>query len=243
MKLVQLNVWWGGKLDNSIKQLLETEVADILCLQEAASSTLKDAGPFLTIESMQKLGYSYKEFAPEFSLKFMRNDISFGNAILSNLPIKFSSAIYTNLEHVEDFDFSLHDYNIRNVLHCVYEISGKRLNVLTHHGHHVHEHKNGNEDTLRQMEQIVDYVKGLEGEVILTGDFNLAPNSKSLQLLNNVLDNLAIKYGLETTRNSLTTKDEVCDYIFVSSGVNVESFIASEELVSDHMALILDFSI
>jgi endonuclease/exonuclease/phosphatase family metal-dependent hydrolase len=50
-------------------------------------------------------------------------------------------------------------------------------------------------------------------------------------------------YKFETTRNELTHKTEVCDYVFVSDDVKVKEFYASDRLVSDHAALILDFSL
>jgi len=93
------------------------------------------------------------------------------------------------------------------------------------------------------MKELVQYIKKLEGAVILTGDFNLAPHSKSLEQLNKMLSNLSVKANLDTTRNQLTYKKEVCDYIFVNDQVKVKSFEASDELVSDHKALILEFYI
>jgi endonuclease/exonuclease/phosphatase (EEP) superfamily protein YafD len=83
----------------------------------------------------------------------------------------------------------------------------------------------------------------LSGPVILTGDFNLVPGSKSLEPLNKMLRNLSIEFRLSTTRNQLTHKNEVCDYIFVNDKVQVKQFEASDALISDHKALILDFEI
>ncbi|MDB5161065.1 MAG: hypothetical protein JWO96_445 [Candidatus Saccharibacteria bacterium] len=243
MRLVQLNMWWGGKLDKSIQTFLEEVNPDIICLQEAVSSKLTDAGLFLSIEQLQKLGFPHKEFAPAFTFNLMRGAVSFGNAILSRLPIEESFSFYTNLGHIEDFDFNIHDYNVRNLLHCAYKINGSKINILTHHGHHVHEHKDGNQETLRQMEQIKEYIDGLPGAVILTGDFNLAPHSKSLDKLNKSLINLSVESGLKTTRTMFSLKDEVCDYIFVNDSVKVDKFYASEEIVSDHKALVLEFDL
>jgi endonuclease/exonuclease/phosphatase (EEP) superfamily protein YafD len=125
----------------------------------------------------------------------------------------------------------------------VVEVNGKALNILNHHGHHVPTHKNGDEHTLRQMEQITQYIQNLAGPVILTGDFNLSPHSESLELINSQLENLAIKYDLATTRTNLTKKKEVCDYIFVNNKVKVSTFQAYDEVVSDHKALGLEFEL
>lgn len=244
MKLVQLNVWWGGKLTKEILKLLKDENADILCLQEAVSLNKPDPALFLHIEAIQRdLDFQFAAFGGSFSFKFMEGKARFGNAILSKRPMKRSEVIYTNLEHKDDFDFNEDDYNIRNLVHAEIGNPSESLHILTHHGHHVPDHKNGNDDTYRQMQQIKEYIDTLSGPVILTGDFNLSPKSESLEVLSNSLTNLCITYNLTTTRTNLTDKVEVCDYIFVNEQVKVNGFFASENVVSDHQALILDFDI
>ena len=243
MKLIQLNVWWGGKLTGPLAQLIQTEQPDFLCLQEAVS-TEDYTGLFLSIEEMQEIIDSpFSAFAPGMSFNLMHKKVALGNAILSKHPLLKTNCLYTNLEHNKDFDFSKHDYNVRNLLHCVVKTPKGPLHLLTHHGHHVPEHKDGNEQTLRQVTQIRDYVNTLEGAVILTGDFNLAPNSESMNLLNDILQNLPIEHRLQTTRTHLTKKKEVCDYILVNKHVNITNFSASDAVVSDHKALILDFDL
>lgn len=244
MKLLQLNVWWGGKLEKNILKLLQDEQPDILCLQEAVSFPDKDAGLFLTIEQMQQqLNMPHVVFAPMFTFNLMHGQAGFGNCIISRLPITNQNVVYTNLQHIVDFDFNKHDYNVRNFIDTTIDIDGHACHVLTHHGYHVHEHKNGNEATMRQMQLLTDYVGTLEGPVILTGDFNLAPQSVSLQPLNNCLENLSATHHLTTTRSQLTHKQEVCDYVFVNDRVKVQSFGTSDALVSDHQALLLEFSL
>ncbi len=241
MKLVQLNVWWGGKLTKDILNFLKDEDADILCLQEAVSLNKPDPALFLHIEAIQRdLDYQSAVFGGAFSFKFMEGKARFGNAVLSKEPIKRSEVIYTNLEHKDNFDFNTHDYNVRNLVHAEVIHSSKPVHVLTHHGHHIPDHKNGNADTYRQMQQIKEYIDTLSGPVILTGDFNLSPKSESLELLNNSLTNLCATNNLTTTRTNLTDKVEVCDYIFVNNQVKVNKFYASDKVVSDHQALILD---
>ena len=114
---------------------------------------------------------------------------------------------------------------------------------IQHHGFWVPDHKNGNAETLNQTKIIANYVEALKGPTILTGDFNLIPTSESLEQINKLLINLSVKNKLETTRNDLTFKNEVCDYIFVNNEIKVKNFAMSEQVVSDHNALILEFSV
>lgn len=242
MKLVQLNIW-GGRLGGQILDLLNAESADIVCLQEVVDAKGDGAMSITLSEIAEKTGYKYVFMSPVFSYKLMNKTAHFGNAILSKHPISSQETIFTNLEHRTDFDFDEHDYNIRNLQHVVIDADGQKLNVLNHHGHHIHEHKMGDEDTLRQTRQISEYIGSLEGPVVLTGDFNLAPDSESLEVLNKQLHNQSIIHKLETTRTDLTRKKEVCDYIFTNDGVNVSKFYVAEKVASDHQALVALFSL
>lgn len=242
MKLLQLNAW-GGRLDKQVANLLKDQAADIVCLQEAIS-TKGDGALAVTIEKLRDYAdYPSVFHSPMFSFRLMNKNAHFGNTILSKLQFVDTSVVFTNLVYKSDFDFDSDDYNIRNFQHAIIDVGDKKLHVLNHHGHHVQQHKNGDSETLRQMNQIAEYIKPLEGPVILTGDFNLAPTSESIGILNDMLRNLSIEYGLETTRTLFTPKSEVCDFIFVNESVTVNEFAALDDLVSDHKALLLDFSI
>ena len=241
-KLMQLNVW-AGRLEREIKKFIEAEKPDIVCLQEAISFDKGDAGMFFTIENFQEsLGIEYSAFSPVFSFNFMRGVARFGNCILSRYPIKKSETIFTYLNHKDNFDFNEDSGNVRNFVHAVISLNNKDYNVITHHGYHVPEHKEGNDETLRQMQLLGEYIDQIDGNIILAGDFNLAPHSQSLELINKRLGNQSIKAKLKTTRNQLTHKTEVCDYIFTSDGIKVSHFNTADDLISDHKALMIEFN-
>lgn len=242
MKLLQLNVW-NGRLDKQIPELFVNEKADILCLQEAISLE-GEASLFITLEEMQAAaGLEYVLTAPVFSFNFMHRLANFSNCILSRLPIQKSEVIFTNNEFTDNFDFVLGRANMRNFAHAEIDIGGVSSHFLTHHGYHIPDHKKGDENTLRQMKFLGEYIDSLNGPVILTGDFNLAPHSKSLEHINRRLRNLSMEYNLTTTRTHLTNKREVCDYIFINDKIKVNNFYASDFVASDHKALILDFQV
>jgi endonuclease/exonuclease/phosphatase family metal-dependent hydrolase len=244
VKLVQLNAW-GGRLEHLIEDFLEAERPDLLCLQEVISfSAAQRSGLFVTLENIQRqYDLPHEGFGPVFSFDYMNGTAKFGNAILSRMPIQRNETVFTHMEHTDNFVWGDPGNNARNFVHAVIEVDGRQCHVITHHGYWVRNHKNGTEETIEQVQQIADYIAGLSGPVILTGDFNLVPDSKSLQPLNKLLRNLSADFKLTTTRNQLTFKTEVCDYIFVNQEVNVENFKASSTIVSDHQALILEFSL
>lgn len=242
MKLVQLNIW-GGRLGRQFINFLEDEQPGIVCLQEVVDAP-GDGLMSTTLDQLAKeSSLEHTFFSPVFSFNLMNKKAGFGNAILSDFAFSKQDTIFTGLEHKDDFDFDDDNGNIRNLQHAVIEMDNKKINILNHHGHHINQHKNGDTETMRQCKMIADYIKTIEGPIILTGDFNLSPHSESLEQLNKVLTNLSIEYKLKTTRNQFTHKVEVCDYIFTSEGIKVNNFFVSDELMSDHGALVLDFDL
>lgn len=240
LKLLQVNIW-GGKLEKQLIALLQAETADIVCLQESVS--IPGGAVFVvTVEQLQKsCGYMYAYSSPVISFGLMGKEAQFGNTILSKVPFSETDTIFTRLQHKSNFNFDTDDYNIRNLQHVIVTVDGQRVHILNHHGHHIPGHKDGDLETERQCEIIAQKISELDGPVILTGDFNLAPHSKSLEQINRSLRNLSIEAGLRTTRTQLTQKKEVCDYIFVNNDIHVQSFRALDDLVSDHKALVLEF--
>lgn len=244
MKLLQLNAW-GGRLEHLIGDLIEAEKPDIICLQEIISFTGDRTGLFITIENIQKdYDLPYAAFEPVFTFNYMKGTAKFGNCVLSRFPIKKSCSVFTHLKHVDNFHWGEYSSNMRNFVHAVVETPDKKLfNVITHHGYWIPDHKQGNNETKAHVKVIADYAKGLEGPVIITGDFNLAPDSESIQQLNALFTNLCAVHKVPTTRNQLTYKTEACDYIFINGQVKEKKFRLSEKIVSDHKALILDFEL
>lgn len=238
-----LNVW-QGRLERVLLKHLETLNIDFACMQEAVDYGARSGG---LVSSYQNIGDSLKLdqqfFSPLTAMKLGAKDLVFGNVIYSNIPFSSTSTTFTRGEYKDNFDFDADDYNIRAFQHVELLVDGKTLHLLNHHGHHIDAHKLGDEETLRQATQITDYIKQLEGAVVLCGDFNLAPESESIQLLSKQLRNLSSEYSLHTTRSALTYKNEVCDYVFVNDHILVNDFAMDETIISDHNALILDFDL
>jgi len=243
MKIFQLNVW-GGRLGKQVIDLIKREDPDIVCLQEVVHIP---GGDGFLIEDLEQIleatGFEYFSFNAQFGYNLMNRKARSGLAILSKYPFIEEDAVFTRLKYVDDFDIQDTDYNIRSLqrVSVVDEITGRNIHIINHHGHHVPNHKNGDEETLRQCQMIVNYIKNIGDPVILCGDFNLSPDSESLQLINRILINHAKEQGVITTRTPLTYKTEVCDYIFTSPGLRTQSFQVLDDIVSDHKALTLDF--
>lgn len=243
MKILQLNTW-GGKLGRNITELLKRENADVVCMQEVIDIPGGESYFFEDLQELKKgAGYSYIHSSPTKEFNLMNRRATWGDAILSRLKFTGSEIIRTYLEKIEDFDFLTdRDYNAGRALQRVsVKTANGLLHVLNHHGHHLRGHKNGDEETMRQCGMIVDYIKKLDGPVVLCGDFNLVPSSPSIELINKILVNHVKERGIVTTRTPLTHKTEACDYIFTSPDIEVKNFQVLDDIVSDHKALTIEF--
>ena len=241
MRLLQLNAW-TARLHTRIIDMMNEETPDIVALQEMLESK-GGLGFFPTLSELsQQLHFDYDFFSPVYGLSFAGRRAEYGNAILSTFPLSNSETVFTNLSYKEDMKSEHDDYNVRNFQYVVVDGGGgKTVHIINHHGYHIPEHKNGDDYTRKACQQILDYTSRLEGPVIITGDFNLHPDSESLNLINNHFRNLTKEFNLETTRTDLTYKTEACDYIFVNNELVVNNFYASSTIASDHQALVLDF--
>ncbi len=244
MKIIQLNIW-GGKFGQQIINFLKAEQPDFVCMQEV--NDLKgNAGYkfFATLDDIKKeSGFSQAFMSANYSSRYMERSLEYGNAILSKLPFIAKDTIYTNGKYKTNFDIESDDGNIRNLQVSKIEINGKTLNILNHHGYHLGLNKLGDKETIRQMTMIAETIDSLEGPIILCGDFNLSPASESIKIIDSKLTNLSVANNLKRTYNQFSIVDEVCDYIFINDQVKPISFKMSEELLSDHKALILEFSL
>jgi endonuclease/exonuclease/phosphatase family metal-dependent hydrolase len=243
MKLIQANIW-GGKLLPSILRLLQEQQPDFIHMQEVFSTPSGETMWFNVLEEIQAQETAHTFFSPLWDHLFGKHRNYWGNAIISKLPFKSTYDEFTHLDYRKDFEFDDHDYNIRKFQHAVIDLSpGKHINLVNYHGYHISGTKTGNELTVQHCQRIADYIKALKGPVILSGDFNLAPDSASLKPLNNALINLCDKHAVETTRNSLAKSMTTVDYIWVSKDIKVNHFEVLPNMVSDHAALLLDFDI
>ncbi len=135
-------------------------------------------------------------------------------------------------------------YTAKNIQFLKTEYNGKALTILNFHGLWNGEGKGDTEDRLNQSKKIVEFVKDIKNDYVLCGDFNLLPDTKSLQMIEEKLGcvNLIKEQGIISTRTSLYPKPiKFADYVFVSKGIETIDFKVLLDEVSDHAPLFLDF--
>jgi endonuclease/exonuclease/phosphatase family metal-dependent hydrolase len=226
----------------NVVRFLAQSQPDILCLQEVAHSPEGESYFFDNIAEIQKeMDYPHVFLSPTFGMKLGALPIKSGNAILSRVPLEEIATVFTIGDYAEVEKDGLDNIG-RNFQHALVRHDGKSTHIINHHGYWFPGAKTGNDETMRQMTMIADYIKKLEGPVIFAGDLNLLPESPSLQRLNTEMENLCITHKVKTTRNFTSYNAvQVCDYIF-TRGIRTNSFKVHDDVVSDHSMLELDFA-
>jgi len=246
MKLVQLNIWQGRFIDQ-VNTFLKQEQPDIICLQEVYNSKLTNPLlPFFgSLERIQAVFPDYYVFfSPTHQMNVLGEPVAMGNAILSRLPLSSTETIFINGQFHEFTTSDELQHNTRNLQRVQIMLpDSKQLTVINHHGYW-EPNPIGSEITMQKMQLVADIVKSSSKPVIFTGDLNISYVSPAMEPLQALLTDLTQKHQTVTTLSQFgKVKDVPCDHICISDGVVEQSFTIKEDLVSDHLPLVLEFDL
>lgn len=253
MKLITLNIW-GGIVFEPLMAFIEehTSDIDIFCFQEnifgyKPEFTQKHKARiniFSEIEKRLPNHAVYKYHAPEESTYFQMDRLPAGDyagqAIFVKKPIMVSDSggfrTYKKMPKNTN-------YGGKNTGNCQWIKLNVGLTVLNLHGlWQADTHKLDTPERLYQSQIVQEFAARQKGRTILCGDFNLKPDTESMNILENGMENLVKKYGITSTRSSLYEKPcKFADYILVSPSIVINRFEALLDEVSDHLPLLLEF--
>jgi len=172
--------------------------------------------------------------------------IDHGNAIFSRYPIKnhqvyFFDLKYAVVDWIKAHKLNRFEHFPRNMQWIQLKINYKLLNIFNLHGIWGKDGKD-NPRRLKMSELIVDKVKNKE-KVILSGDFNMDPNTKTIHNIEKELKNV-FKNKLKSTFNIKYKKDPifskiVVDMIFISRDIKIVEKNCPQVDISDHLPLII----
>ncbi|MEA2056768.1 MAG: endonuclease/exonuclease/phosphatase family protein [Patescibacteria group bacterium] len=262
MKLLNINI--GIKIDNSkdIAEFIKDIDAGIVAIQEIVRPLEANvAAQFRSKEEIElQLGdvYPYQFFGPLWVAKSINEGekilynfgghVEQGNQILSKYPITEATNehYYKTYSYVLDWSNWKQEDHGRALQIVELDINGKRLQLLNIHGIWTAD-KLGDSRTVKECKYVVKAAKRKKIPTIITGDFNLLPETDSMQAINEEFRNLIEEYEIKATRPDF--KDEidegknVVDYVFVSEEIQVKDFQVIDSGVSDHLPMLLDFEI
>jgi endonuclease/exonuclease/phosphatase family metal-dependent hydrolase len=245
VKFIQLNIFKGNLIRYAIK-FLRKENADIINLQEVSKGMgTNNMDYFCTYEKLQDdLKYEYSFYSPKTGGRFGVHFVSEGQLILSKYPIIYKKAVYTQGKPNLQSGF-VEKKNLKmNVLqHVKIKIDSKIVNDLNYHGYLIWGTRAGNGQTESNSKKILNYMSSIDQNerIILSGDFNLSPKSRSLRMISRSYPDLISKYKIKTTRNELSFEKTPVDNILVNRQVKVKSLKVPMTYISDHLPLVMSF--
>ncbi len=234
MRIIFFNIWHGTLLKELMEYIKEMKgETDVFCFLET--------DPNLQI----KLSEILTGFTPHF-YKGIKTDylggVHEGRAVFARNNIKV-----LNFEKIELF--RTYERDAGGMLFARLDINGKTLSLGVVHGKARPGTKRDTTIRINQSKKILEYFKNINEAKIIGGDFNLMPDTRSIQMFEeNGYKNLIKEFKIKNTRNEVSWKNfdnvqHFADYVFVSPDIKVKKFEVPYNEVSDHLPQILDFEI
>ena len=251
IKVVSLNMWWGGELFDNLHSFLQDQKADIVLLQEVYNGRGTNLpSNYLSMQRLQKLDYPYSHFALAYEESTDYGKIPHGNAVLTRFPIKNREVKFMTNPPIANFaykDVPEHWPMFPAVLqHLVLECGETELNVFNMHGVWDLDGDNYSPARKRMTQTILEQTKDLPN-VILAGDTNAKATNKAMRDLEPQLKSV-YGHNISTTFN-MRRKDNpgyataAVDLMFVSPNIKVSFKAIPDVDVSDHLPLVVELEI
>ncbi len=257
LKILQLNIWFGGKNREELLQFIDQHDFDVMIFQEVYKPNPEFSDPryHLLTTLQNSYGFKYIDFAPNFFMESSIEDdvvnTDWGTAILSKYPIvKSTNTFYLGKYDVIDAKHLGNDYSKlpRSIQHATIDLEETTLNAITTHGIWGFDDKD-NPARLDMSKAIIDATANFKN-VVFSGDLNVDQNTLTISEIEKYLHN-PFKNKLTSTFNMKHKKSahgtfasSVVDFMFVSPGVNVITAETSEDAdISDHIGLICDITV
>lgn len=229
MKIISLNTW-NGKCREDLEVFIreQKETTDIFLFQEASVEMDK-------IRRQELKGWP--------SLSLQKLEVAYDDELFQMIVFRKGIRLVTaGTFFVEDDEQGLG-------LWAEMRMGDQSYIVCNIHGIATPVDKQDCDSRRRQSQEILDFLKGKTGKHIIMGDFNLFPETESIQTFEaHGYKNLIKDYAIETTRNELAwslypgNKQLWADYAFVGPGVEVTDFQVPQNEISDHLPMILEIA-
>lgn len=251
-RLLQFNMQYGQVWDSSKPDTAPTRLEDTvrtLSLYDADIIVLQE------VEQVQPGGrqlqpppnFEYlKRALPEYQGVFTyppENErelpFGFGLAIFSRFPIRAHRSITLPAAPIRfEFEGENTSPTERVLLAADVEIHGKLIHFLNTHLQAYFMINASSDDYPQQRDLVLEEAMALDGPVVLTGDFNSAPNETLVPAYEAT--------GLRTMQKDTVTWKRmpyVLDHIFFNHHLALKAGTVDEVLSSDHHLLVADFEI
>ncbi len=263
-KLISLNTW-GGREYPEYEKFLEDTVTttDIYCFQEMCGGSVNgytDGGRrinqlALTNQIIRPLHHDLENRYDSFPKS--SHVFPWGISIATGIQ-KSKTFLVTSIHTDYVFGFRHQAFGPVGSYAVAMQSMGlqteddKRFTVYNIHGFYAGPGigKGDMPERIVQSHNIIEIIRANPHPWILCGDFNLDPDTKSIQMIEEGLQcaNLIQQFGIKGTRTRLydvekRRKYPHADYVF-TKGVTVQDFqVDTDSIASDHAPLSLTFSL
>ena len=156
-----------------------------------------------------------------------------GNVILSRYPIVKAETKLLHGEYIDSMIFEQGDDHAYFAQKIWLE---NGLCVVNYHGYWL-PNPIGDDETVRCMQLVADWIKEETGPVVMCGDLNVIAESPAMRTLDFLTD-LTPQNNVKTTLQNLKfVKDVACDHILINDQVTAKNFTVHDNLVSDHKTI------
>ena len=240
---MSLNIWGGHVQEPLLAFMKSQQDVDIFCLQEVYDqATFKNSTDDRSV-SLNILS--------EFKTPLPNHTAYFRPVV--NGVYGIGMLVKKDIEVVDEGEIVIHDNpnypgmgptHSRNLQWLQCKNQDTIISVCNVHGLWNGQGKTDTPERLNQSKIIKAFLATLNTPKIVCGDFNLRPDTQSLQIIAEGMDNLISRFNISSTRSSLYEKPEkFADYVFTSKDITIHSFTAMDTVVSDHLPLIIDFTL
>lgn len=250
LKVISLNIWMGGNLFAEALEFLKQQDADILALQEVHDSSDQNLAEQHRTFSVLKaaLGYEHADFVPAFINNLEVGKVPEGNAIFSKYPITARDHVFLNEPFNDNYYEIPENYASQphTLQHVVIQTAVGDINYYNVHGVWDLDGDNYSDRRQQMSRVILDQVKG-QKNIILGGDTNAKPTNQAML---NIAAAVPSVFGttVKSTFN-MRRKDNpgyataAVDMLFASPNIKVLQKDVPDVDISDHLPLIVTFSL
>lgn len=230
LRVMTYNIHHGEGLDGRIDleriaALIKQEKADIVSLQEVDRGVLRTQRRDLPAELSKLTGMNVYF---DGNLKYQGGD--YGNAVLTRFPIlQSTNTHYKMLEPNEH----------RGVIQLVLDVNGRKLLLMNTH---LDFHPNGMAERLLHVQTMKELIDSYKLPVIVCGDFNSTPDSKTHSAMKQYLRDTWEVVG-KGRGNSFSSDhpSKRIDYLWISSELQPVQAWLPKTTASDHLPVVAEF--
>ena len=212
----------------------------IFCFQEIPGAEMENGKPLATYSQIKDLLSNFTNYSKDYfaSKQGFRDDLGI---FIRNGAIEVEVSGEVQL-HDPSIGSDTKEQYWRDLGYVVLNNKGKKCLIANFHGLWDGPGKSDDPRRLEQSKKVKNFLDQYDHSKILAGDFNLWPGTESLKILEMGMVNLIDKYNFNSTRPpSFNFPNKYSDYIFISPDIKVNDFKVLSDVVSDHLALYLDF--